>query len=238
MRGSCAVHARDTETAMCQKALNSWGSWLSILQAPWYPLVSIAIHNIHWCCQISMNIQNVPDGNWSGDFLRTSSVWALGPNHINYCKQARTRQQDQASEHAKRQSQISNASILSCWAHRYQLPPTLEMYGISWNRMQRCTAFAIFMNLQGFSIIRSMCSLFFLIKCEFHKENERQYTRFFLMFMRGVSFGKLTGAVCDTVAQNKTNMIDSFGRTLFIFMRGSRGASKNNLRPINSRSRQ
>ena len=161
MRGSCAVHARDTKTAMCQEALNTSGSWLSILQAPWYPLVSIAIHNIHWCCQISMNIQNVPDGNWSGDFLRTSSVWALGPNHINYCKQARPRQQDQASEHAKRQSQISNASILSCWAHRYQLPPTLEMYGISWNRMQRCTAFPIFMNLQGFSISRSMFSLFF-----------------------------------------------------------------------------
>ena len=141
---SCGVHARDTKSAMCQKALNPWGSWLSILQAPWYPLVSIAIHDIHWCCQISMNIQNVPDGNWSADFLRTSSVWTLGPNHINYCKQARPRQQDQASEHAKRQSQISNANILSCWAHRYQLPPTLEMYGISWNRMQRCTAFRDF----------------------------------------------------------------------------------------------
>ena len=58
------------------------------------------------------------------------------------------------------------------------------------------------------------------------------------MFMRGVSFGKLTGTVCDTVAQNKTKMIDSLAESIIVFMRGSGGASKNNLRPINSRRRQ
>ena len=82
------------------------------------------------------------------------------------------------------------------------------------------------MDLQGFPIIRSMFPLFFLINYEFHKQNVRQYTRYFFMFMRGVSFGRLTGAVCDTVAQNKTKMIDSLAASIIIFMRGSRDASK------------
>ena len=49
------------------------------------------------------------------------------------------------------------------------------------------------------------------------------------MFMRGVSFGKLTGAVCDTVAQNKTKMIDNSAESIIMFMRGSKGASKKQL---------
>ena len=59
--------------------------------------------------------------------------------------------------------------------------------------------------------------VFVLINYEFHKQNVRRHTKYFVMFMRGVSFGKLTGAVRDTVAQHKTKNDRQRGRVNYYF---------------------